>query len=67
MDAKKCDRCGNYYTKSEYTNIKLLIAAFIGANVSPLRLAEAQIEIEKNLDLCPECSKDLTKWLRRIV
>lgn len=65
MDAKKCDRCGNYYAINDSSfRYKALAAAFIGANAPALRLSNAQLEIEKILDLCPACSGDLTKWLK---
>lgn len=65
MEAKKCDRCGNYYTIIDKPlRYKALTAAFLGAIASPLRLSNAQLEIEKILDLCPECTRDLTRWLK---
>lgn len=47
MNAKKCDRCGNYYDKDEGNyNIIKSNGLFV-----------------KDIDLCPECSQKLANWI----
>lgn len=64
MDAKKCDRCGNYYIEKSESNFNVLATAFIQAIAPQLFKSKAQEEIEEIIDLCPACSRDLTGWLK---
>lgn len=57
MDAKKCDRCGKYYDKNNYTYKK---NGFVVYGIS--------FELDHNSranykDLCDDCLKSLEKWL----
>ena len=67
--AKKCDRCGDFYTEKESnvfndatTALQRLAEAL--SPICPTKTREQQV-IETVLDLCPKCSKSLTNWLWR--
>lgn len=64
MDAKKCDRCGNYYIDKSESNFNVLATAFIQAIAPQLFKSKVQEKIEELIDLCPACSRDLTGWLK---
>lgn len=51
MNALKCDRCGKFY--EEFT----CLSAYTVAKRSCYE------EYGFNLDLCPECTQELEKWL----
>lgn len=59
MDAKKCDRCGNFYTETEPNALQSLLTGLLEYHP----MIAKQMLIEGVIDLCPECSRDLTKWL----
>lgn len=61
MDAKKCDRCGNFYTEQYPTALDSL-GNVIKELVDPTPIFQGKIE--SIIDLCPQCSRDLTKWLK---
>ena len=60
MDAKKCDRCGAFY-EVRYSNIIDELTKAINAITHAEDLREI---MEENVDLCPDCSKQLLKWLK---
>ena len=64
--AKQCDRCFEFYTERPaniFERAAQELAEF-AEMVSPgcCKTVEQQ-KIEAVLDLCPKCSKSLTKWL----
>lgn len=57
-DAKKCDRCGKYYTPFDSTGSPLEALA-----ASLAKLQSFSIEMVKpNCDLCPDCLKSFKRW-----
>lgn len=62
-NAKKCDRCGNYYQESEPNAFESLSNYFSGM-VSQSEVLHRIAVIEKCLDLCPACSKSLKRWMK---
>lgn len=54
MDAKKCDRCGNFY-KSNSENVHILYGK--GGLFPEL------IRNREHYDLCKECAEDFEKWV----
>lgn len=61
--AKKCDRCGHFYEEVEPTALGD-IALAMERLLSPGSVYTRQLIVEKSLDLCPDCSKSLTRWLK---
>ena len=61
-NAKKCDRCGRYYEERMATAIENL-AEGITKLVSFPQPAIIEV-IEQFVDLCPECSDSLKRWMR---
>ena len=57
-DAKKCDRCGKYYTPSILFESPLEMLAANLSKVSSFRV-EAVVP---NCDLCPDCTKSFERW-----
>ena len=55
-DAKKCDRCGNFYT---------LDISDENDNVAGISLLDKYERAVEKLDLCQECRKELTRWLEQ--
>lgn len=54
-DAKKCDRCKNFYMPDDieiYGIRKIIMSVFNGAG-----------DIDKSYDLCPKCSKKLKNFM----
>lgn len=62
-DAKKCDRCGGFYTEVE-PNALDLVAAALRQLPDVGKLQAKQAVVEKFLDLCPSCSASLARWLK---
>lgn len=60
MNAKKCDRCGNFYINGS-------MSIDIGiTNVNHLYLREyMQTSKDKDIDLCPECRHELDEWFNK--
>lgn len=65
MNAKKCDRCGEFYTIRE-PNVFETIMIDLRRNVDFLlgkqQLRELVAIVEKTIDLCPCCTKDLYRF-----
>lgn len=65
MDAKKCDRCGRYY--SEYGKYKAGDREFEVKKSSMIRtgtkILTGKFLCEKHFDLCPICMDELDKFL----
>lgn len=57
-DAKKCDRCGGYYTPFVPSGNPLEMLAVSLSEVSGFRV-EA---VAPNCDLCPDCKKSFERW-----
>lgn len=65
-NAKKCDRCGDFYMEREITlfdNAIKTIAKAVQTIVSPNNKSVIQDRIETHIDVCPKCSKSLKMWL----
>lgn len=60
MNAKKCDRCGNYYQLVWETPIETL-ARTMASVMYTHQLLE---RIEACVDLCPNCTEELKTWLK---
>lgn len=56
-NAKKCDRCGNYYSMNEK---KTTIA---GHRLCKMRLYNIYGVDFRELDLCDDCAAELWRWL----
>lgn len=66
--AKQCDRCGAFYVETEPTPFQQLIKSaadsfmqITGANEKE----QTRQIIEGVVDLCPDCSTSLKKWLNQ--
>lgn len=58
MEAKKCDRCGNFY-------ILMDKKAKIDGNILKYIKLVNNLEFTiKSYDLCDDCVKDLQQWLK---
>ena len=55
--AKKCDRCGNFYTQDDFLNDK-------EENWRYAVVYDPHPYASVTKDLCPRCLKDLKKWLK---
>lgn len=58
--AKKCDRCGKFYTLVDESIIDSLTR-----NLANLTKRQSQINFElmvRNLDFCTECQDSLREW-----
>jgi hypothetical protein len=60
-NAKKCDRCGEFYQAVEQ-NVVEQLAYNIGFLARPKNDTTMML-IEQCVDLCPECSRSLKNWL----
>lgn len=49
--AKKCDKCGAYYTPNNY-KLNLIKKEHVGFDI-----------IDKYVDLCPDCQEILEEWM----
>lgn len=62
--AKKCDRCGDFFIEQENSVIEETVQLIL-ESLSPFFFkSKEQQAIEQLIDLCPKCSKSLSKWLR---
>ena len=52
-NAKICDRCKNFYVPNIYKATYRMVA-----------LSPTPSNYKKNIDLCPECEKDLARWFK---
>jgi len=50
MKAKQCDRCGEFYSKTNEYHMRLA------------RISTTASRYQRQLDLCPKCEADLIKW-----
>lgn len=70
-DAKKCDRCGDFYVEVEENCFAGAIRAlnemceYISKPQAETKARNFISEIEKHVDLCSKCSKGLKKWFFR--
>lgn len=55
-DAKKCDRCGGFYT---------LHIENEEDNIAGISLLDKYDRVQQSLDLCQECRKKLMRWLEK--
>lgn len=62
-NAKKCDRCGEFYQECAVNAIEQFVNDCKTAFSPWERLSPAET-IETMLDLCPSCSKSLRRWLK---
>lgn len=58
MEAKQCDRCGNYYSIDLFSNLDKEWNSYkiIKENVPDYR--------SRNIDLCDDCKKKLAEWMK---
>lgn len=61
-DAKKCDRCGAFYTKREVVRIHPVTAMDCDKSAKRLRIIFNVWSKETELDLCPECVDKLNQY-----
>lgn len=66
-DAKKCDRCGNFYTSSE-KRLDSQGRYLKGITMDGLKYTNGYINqsctrYQKQIDLCPDCGEKLISWL----
>lgn len=65
MNAKKCDRCGKFYTIKEPNAIEAIKA--LGTSFAelstPERTNKAISALNTAIDLCENCEKEFKKWL----
>ena len=72
MNAKKCDRCGGYYTVKDHKSILTKLAEALCIKGQALddvfviadSIDEPMRGIKPVIDLCPECIRSLNKWYR---
>lgn len=62
-NAKKCDRCGNYYQERQPNAFEAFSNSLFDVVAKPEVLYKIET-IEKFLDLCPACSKSLKRWMK---
>ena len=66
-NAKKCDRCGEFYIEVEPNAIESLckaISDFAAYVATPANVQKQIYAIQGLLDLCPDCLKSLRRWAR---
>lgn len=66
-DAKKCDRCGHFYTSSE-KRLDSQGRYLKGITMDGLKYINGDFNqsctrYEKQIDLCPDCGEKLISWL----
>lgn len=61
-NAKKCDRCGAFYTKREVVRIHPVTALDCDKSAKRLRITFDDWCKETALDLCPECVDKLNQY-----
>ena len=57
--AKKCDRCGGFYTYNDHKYYDGEVACLKTVSVSPVFYSTS----ETYWDICPECTAKLNNWL----
>ena len=68
-NAKKCDRCGKFYTSSEKRldsqgrYLKGITMDGLKYTYSPGCINQTCTKYQKQVDLCPDCSEKLILWL----
>lgn len=67
MNAKRCDRCGEYYYEVEANPFENLVSAFNKIpevfDVELRTKNEIARQLERHCDLCADCSKSFKEWL----
>lgn len=65
MDAKKCDRCGSFYSKDDVFTAPSIRKDDSGAETSynRMELFWWPSKIHYGIDLCPNCGEHLYNWL----
>lgn len=66
MEAKKCDRCGAFYSSYEREAKKTdsnKIKALFDGNRNGIRMSRYEGYCSQHIDLCPSCLEELLKWL----
>ena len=62
MDAKRCDRCGKFYSNSIEDQANLINK--LGGKQITIKVEEANAyQTVRLVDLCDTCSIELCKWL----
>jgi hypothetical protein len=62
-NAKKCDRCGNYYQERK-SNVFENFACDLSRHLKLSEKEQMIWFIEQTVDLCPCCSKSLQHWAK---
>lgn len=63
MDAKKCDRCGKYYTGPRWDYEKLVRKNIFRVEAFTVTTKTGGKSYVGYSDLCPECSEKLRKFM----
>ena len=67
MEAKKCDRCGQYFTTDDF-----ILNAMDGKTYYSLRSFKVNTKPDKiiwpryEIDLCPECAEKLREFMEEV-
>ena len=61
MEAKKCDRCGMFYTPYNQNSWENANNIYLCQE----KMKEKENCTEKKYDLCPDCMRSLQEWLKR--
>lgn len=56
MKAVCCDRCGTFFSLSD---------SRLKEGYKLKQISESASRYEKSLDICPECQKELTDWMKK--
>ena len=63
MDAKKCDRCGKFYTGPSWDYGELYKKRIYRVESFKVLSKTGGLERGNKMDLCPECSEKLRKLM----
>lgn len=64
-DMKRCDRCKKIYKENYMWNNWLNDFLSPLKPINLIKRTNALLFMETILDLCPDCEKELKKWLKR--
>lgn len=61
-DAKKCDRCGDFFEPHISNDFEISINGRFPRNVA---LYDCNYNRVENWDICPACAYEFVKWIRK--
>ena len=61
MDAKKCDRCGNFYQQEDWRHGDIIVKKK-RKEITGVIFGDIYF-IDDDIDLCPECLAFIKNWL----